>query len=220
VIQGLKPWQLSFLIHASLVVSFWIISNFKIPESEMVEVPVEISEPPPKEVQNLTEVKERPKVVLKSVNEPVPDSAPKREVFGASRNSYTDESLGNEGVEAKKGNTLTKEVDKALLGDEDADSLPTPTEEYLVSEMPSVLSEVRPLYPKEAREKELEGSVALDVLIDEKGKVRQVSVIEGPLIFRQDAIEAMKKFTFRPAKVDGKAVAVRIRYSLKFQLEY
>ena len=184
----------------------------------MYEVPIEIYEP--KDIQNLAEVKETPKVVLKSVNEAVPDSKPVREIFGASRESYTDETLGKEGVEAKKGNTLAKEVDKTQLLDSDASSLPTPTEEYLVSEMPVPLSGVRPVYPKEARDKQIEGSVAMDVLIDDKGKVRLASVIEGSEIFRASALEAMQKFLFRPAKVDGKPVAVRIRYSIKFKLEF
>jgi TonB family protein len=215
----LRPWQLSFLIHAGLAVAFLALTQLKLPETEVIEVPVEVVEPP-KEVQGLTEVKERPKVVLKSVNEPIPDAAPKREVFGANRNSYTDESVGDEGVEAKKGNTLAKEADKTVLLDSDADALPTPTEEYLVSEMPRVLTEVRPEYPKEARARELEGAVALDILIDDKGTVRDIAVVDGDPLFRPAAIAAMKKFVFRPAKVDGKPVAVRIRYSLKFLLEY
>lgn len=214
----LRPLPLSVFFHISLVVMFYVVTGIHIPVKETVEVPVVVSEP--KEIQNLTEVKEKPKVILKSVNEPIPDTTPKREVFGANRNSYTDESVGDDGVSAKKGNTLAKEVDKTKLEDSDADSLPTPTEEYLVSEMPSVLSEVRPVYPPEARSKGLEGSVAMDVLIDENGNVRQVSVIEGEEVFRAGAKEAMKKFKFKPAKVDGKSVAVRIRYSLKFQLEY
>ncbi len=157
---------------------------------------------------------------MKSVNEVVPEKKPTREIFGASRNSHTDKSLGKEGVEAKKGNTLAKEVDQTKLLDSDASNLPTPTEEYLVSDMPVPLSEIRPDYPKEAKEKRIEGAVAMDVLIDASGKVRQVSVIEGPEIFRKNALEAMKKFLFRPAKVSGKAVAVRIRYSIKFKLEF
>jgi outer membrane biosynthesis protein TonB len=50
--------------------------------------------------------------------------------------------------------------------------------------------------------------------------VRQVSVIEGESVFRNEALIAMKKFLFKPARVDGKPVSVRIRYSLKFLLEY
>lgn len=215
----LKPWHLSFGVHLAFAILFLVLTRVPFSlETETIQVPIEVSVP--KDVQNLTEVKEKPKVVLKSVNEPLPEAKPTREIFGANRDSHTDSSLGSEGIAAKKGNTLAKEVDQIKLEDSDASSLPTPTEEYLVSEMPVVSSEVRPNYPKEAKDKQLEGTVALDVLIDDAGKVRQVSVIEGPEIFRSAAVEAMKKFLFRPAKVDGKAVAVRIRYSLKFQLEY
>jgi protein TonB len=217
-LQTLRPWQVSFLFHAVFVALAVILTYFRFSPIERYEVPIEIYEP--KDMQNLAEVKEAPKVVLKSVNEPVPDSKPVREIFGASRESYTDKTLGKDGVEAKKGNTLAKEVDKTQLLDSDASSLPTPTEEYLVSEMPVPLSEVRPVYPKEAKDKQIEGSVAMDVLIDDKGKVRLANVIEGSEIFRASALEAMKKFLFRPAKVDGKPVAVRIRYSIKFKLEF
>jgi protein TonB len=219
-VEALKPWQLSFLFHFGTAALIMALSFFRITTNDVYEVPIEISEPA--QVQNLNEIKEKAKVVLKSVNEPVPEPAakPAREIFGANRNSYTDSSVGDEGVNAKKGNTLAKAVDETKLEDSDASNLPTPTEEYLVSEMPVVLSEVRPAYPKEAREKQLEGAVALDVLIDEQGMVRQVKVIEGAEIFRAGAVEAMKKFRFKAAKVDGKAVAVRIRYSLNFKLEF
>lgn len=215
----LRPWQVSFLFHFLLAATFVVVMKIRIPETEFIEVPIVIEEP--KEVQNLSEVNEKPKVVLKSVNEPVPQSKPTREVFGANRRSYTDETVSDsEAVEAKRGNTLAKAADKEVLQDSDADALPTPTEEYLVSEMPSVLSEVRPVYPKVARDQRLEGAVVMDILIDEAGAVRQVTLVEGPEVFRPGALEAMKKFKFRPAKVDGKSVAVRIRYTLRFELEY
>ena len=216
--QALRPWQVSFLFHLTCAAMIVAVSFYRPTPTEVYEVPIEINAP--EDIQNLTEVKEAPKVVLKSVNEPVPSAKPAREIFGASRDSYTDKTVGAEGVEAKKGNTLAKEMDQTKLLDSDATSLPTPTEEYLVSEMPVPLSEIRPTYPKEAKDKQVEGTVALDVLIDQAGKVRQVSVIEGPQVFRASALEAMKKFLFRPAKVDGKPVAVRIRYSLNFKLEF
>ncbi len=216
--QALRPWQVSFLFHLTCAAMIVAVSFYRPTPPEVYEVPIEINAP--EDIQNLTEVKEAPKVVLKSVNEPVPSAKAAREIFGASRDSYTDKTVGAEGVEAKKGNTLAKEMDQTKLLDSDATNLPTPTEEYLVSEMPVPLSEIRPTYPKEAKDKQVEGTVALDVLIDQAGKVRQVSVIEGPQVFRASALEAMKKFLFRPAKVDGKPVAVRIRYSLNFKLEF
>lgn len=218
---GLKPWQSSFLIHALLVAFFLVVTKLNLSPTEMIEVPIEITMP--EEVQNLAEIKEKPQVVLKSVNTPQDESKKTnvREVFGASRQSYTDNSVADDqAVNAKRGNTLAKEVDDKVLLDSDVDSLPTPTEEYLVSEMPVVLSEVRPVYPKEAREKQIEGAVVLDVLVDSLGNVRQVNIIEGLDIFKNGAVQAMKKFRFKPARVDGSPVAVRIRYTLRFELEY
>lgn len=217
--QSLKSWQVSSLLHIVAVAFFAGVTLLRIAPEQVYEVPIEISGPA--DIQNIAEIKEEPKVVLKSVNEAVPGNKPVREIFGASRDSYTDESIGADvGVVAKKGNTLAKAVDDTVLLDSDAGALPTPTEEYLVSEMPLVISEVRPNYPQEAREKRIEGAVALDVLIDQFGAVRKVSIIDGPEIFRSGAIDAMKRFKFKPALVDGKPVAVRIRYVLNFKLEY
>jgi outer membrane biosynthesis protein TonB len=60
----------------------------------------------------------------------------------------------------------------------------------------------------------------MDILVDQNGVVRQANVVEGEDIFRMGAIDAMKKFKFKAAEVDGRAVAVKIRYTLRFLLEY
>lgn len=215
--HALRPWQVSFVTHTLVVGGLCALTFIETTPPEFIEVPV--VESVPVEAQSLEKVEEKPKVVLKSVN--TPEQAPAkvaREVFGASRNSYTDSEGGV--VEAKKGNTLAKEADKEVLKDSDADALPAPTAAYLVSEMPSVLSEVRPEYPKAARDQKIQGPFVMDVLIDGAGKVRQVSAVEGNDIFREAALAAMQKFKFRPALVDGKPVAVKIRYTLRFELEY
>jgi TonB family protein len=218
--ETLRSWQLSFLIHAGAGVIFMALIALSPPAPERIEVPVVIAEPP-REVQNLAEVKEKPSVVLKSVNEPQPAAKAGREVFGINRDAHTDDSvLDREAVSAKRGNTLTKASDQEVLRDDDPSALPEPTEEYLVSEMPAVLSEVRPAYPPEARARQQEGAVIMDILVDDKGAVRQVDVIDGDPIFRPGAVEAMRRFRFRPAKVDGSPVAVRIRYTLRFELEF
>lgn len=214
----LGPWQLSFILHAVLAGAFVVLTKLSLPVPDVYEVPIYTE---PLEVQKLTEVKEeKPKVVLKSINEQA-TALPTREVFGANRNSYTDDSVNEaEAVSAKKGNTVAKTTDTEILNAEDADALPTPTEEYLVSEMPRVVSEVRPEYPKEARDKKIESKVVMDILIDQNGNVRQANVVSGEQIFRQGALAAIKKFRFRPAMVEGKSVAVKIRYTLNFELEY
>lgn len=219
---AMSPWQISLGIHgllAGAALFLFLLKPSLPPEVinvPVVEVPEEAAPLKPIEVK-------KPSVVLKSVNEPKPDSSTEkaREVYGMNRRSYTDETVSDaEAVTAKKGNTLAKEQDEDRLLDSDPDSLPTPTEEYLVSEMPQVLSEVKPTYPPEAREKRIEGDVVLDILIDQSGIVRDAKVVEGERIFWAGALAAIKNFKFKPAKVDGESVAVRIQYRIVFELEY
>jgi TonB family protein len=208
-------------IHLFMILFFFVILKFDFQIKPATEkMIVEIFEPI--EAQKIQEITETQKIVLKSVNEQTKDQQQKvvREVFGANRNSYTDSNNSATAISVKLGNTVTKEVDNKLLNENDVDSLPTPTEEYLVSQMPQVIREVKPKYPEEARLKKIEGDVVLDILIDQNGKVRQANIIEGDPIFRLTALEAIKSFLFKPAQVSGKNVAVKIRYILKFKLEY
>lgn len=212
--ERLNAWYISFLVHlvpALAVLIFILVSN-KVTETYDVPIYVEDNVVP---TQTLRPETKAP-VVLKSVNSHPKAKAPTRAVFGTSRNTYTSE----EGVvDAKRGNTLAKEVDNSILNENDADSLPSPTDEFLVSQMPVVINEIKPIYPAKARESKQEGSVVVDALIDAKGKVRQIIVLEGQDIFREAAVNAMKQFVFSPAQVEGRPVAVRIRYTLNFRLE-
>ena len=223
-----SSWGQSLAIHLSVAFFFtlgvWLSNlSFK-PRRETFEIPIELTLPDTP--APLKELEQQKPVVIKSVNTPTPETSeaakaePKivRQVYGASRKSLT-ASEGESGIDFKKGNTLAKEADSTVLTDQDVDVLPEPTEEYLVSQMPQVLAEVRPEYPEAAKAERKEGSVALNVLIDDQGKVRQVEVIEGDALFATPAIEAMKKFQFKPAIMEGKNVAVRIRYTLRFVLE-
>lgn len=187
---------------------------------QMLQVPVQVSVPA--QVQQLQKLEERPQVVLKSVNASKHTAAEKktRAIFGVSRQSQTAAPGDESAIVAKQGNTLAKEVDRDVLTSDDADALPVPTEEYLVSQMPQVLSEVRPIYPAEARAKNMEGAVVLSILIDAAGQVRDAQVMSGPEIFRAGALAAMRQFRFRPALVEGKSVAVKIAYTIRFSLNY
>jgi TonB family protein len=212
----LTPLQLSLLIHGTLLAMFGLML-LRPSKPQLIEVPIYSR---PMQEQVIKQEEEKPKVVLKSVNQQKQfEQKSGRQVFGINRQSLTSPDEVS-GVEAKKGNTLTKEVDRETLTEDDPDSLPVPTEEYLVNEMPSVSYEVRPTYPPQARQQGLEGVVTLSILIDAEGKVRDIQFIEGPELFRQGAIEAMAQFRFRPAKVEGQGVAVRIRYKIRFSLDY
>jgi protein TonB len=63
-----------------------------------------------------------------------------------------------------------------------------------------IVSRVDPDYPREARKKEIEGSVIADVYIDEKGDVTEVKIVEGkpPRIFDAAARAALMQWKFAP----------------------
>ena len=139
-----------------------------------------------------------------------------REVFGISPKSVT----SPQGEEVKAGNTVAKAPDQEILKPGDPDALPVPSEEYLVTSMPELQSEVRVPYPPEAKKRGIQGAVVMNLLIDDSGKVREVTLVEGPNTeLNAAAMTAAKGFRFSAAMIQKKPVAVRIRYLYRFVLE-
>lgn len=75
-------------------------------------------------------------------------------------------------------------------------------------------------YPEEARRLGIEGEVALRLVVDEEGHVRDVKVMRDPGHgFGSVAQRSAKVYCrFRPAKKDGEAVATEIPYTIRFEL--
>lgn len=175
------------------------------------------------------EVYEAPKLVDKTLNlqppkpelaKPAPPPPETKKVFGVSRKALTTSSVDASSAEIKTGNTVAKEMDDLKLDPNDVDSLPIPADEFLVTSMPVLVSEVRIAYPEEAKKAGIEGPVVMDLLIDEQGKVRQVNLVKGPGFgLNEAALTAIKNFQFRPAKIKEQSVAVKIRYTYRFILE-
>lgn len=85
---------------------------------------------------------------------------------------------------------------------------------------PSIVSEVRIVYPEEARRAGVEGSVRLKVTIDETGKVTEVAVLAGPGYGLDEAArDALRRFRFTPATQKGEAVRYSFFYTYTFLLD-
>lgn len=77
-----------------------------------------------------------------------------------------------------------------------------------------------PMYTEVARQEGLQGIVILQALISEQGVVEDVEVIRGlPLGLTETAIEALRQWTFEPATLDGKPVAVFYNLTFNFRLQ-
>jgi periplasmic protein TonB len=83
-------------------------------------------------------------------------------------------------------------------------------------QMPKVISSPSPVYPEIARTQHFEGVVVMDALIDATGAVADVKYISGPLVFRQAAIDALKKWKYQPARLDGQPTSVHVNVSMNF----
>jgi protein TonB len=84
---------------------------------------------------------------------------------------------------------------------------------------PAFLHREMPQYPILARRLGKEGKVILRLIINEKGNLLNVEVVENAGYgFTEAAIAAVKKSTFLPAKKDGKPIASRALLPIKFKL--
>jgi periplasmic protein TonB len=86
---------------------------------------------------------------------------------------------------------------------------------------PKPLQTVEPIYPPEEKENKVEGAVICEVVINEQGKVESATVQKssGSANLDQAAIDAIEKWTFEPATLDGKPVAVFYHLAINFELD-
>lgn len=213
-----KPLVISTFWHGLVVLlifTLWLVQNKK-HLSKKVEFTV-IAPSEPKVFTKPLDDKPVAQPLAKKI-----ESVKPRAVFGLNRNALTTsaDAATENSVVLKEGNTLAKQQDQEKLNIEDPSSLPVPTDEFLVTSMPVLVSEVRIPYPKSAREANVEGPVVMDLLIDIEGKVRSVTLVSGPGFGLDDAaMNAVRGFQFKPAKLEAQSVAVKIRYTYRFVLE-
>jgi TonB family protein len=212
-----KPIVVSSLIHLVIVGAIFglLLFRYHSPVIKKIEFTVVRPAEPKVLSKPIEEIQIAPPLAKKIETKP-------RAVFGLNKNTLTTSRSDSPdtSVVVKEGNTIAKAQDTEKLNPEDETALPNPTDEFLVSSMPILVSEVRIPYPKQAREANVEGPVVMELLIDADGKVRKVELISGPGYgLNEAAVLALQTFKFKPAKVDNQSVAVKIRYTYRFVLE-
>jgi periplasmic protein TonB len=84
---------------------------------------------------------------------------------------------------------------------------------------PSILSKVEPEYSEEARKAKWQGTVVLQLVVDEHGLPRDMKITRSlGLGLDQKAIEAVGKWRFKPGMKDGKPVPVIATIEVNFRL--
>jgi protein TonB len=165
----------------------------------------------PKPTKNLTPT-ERPDESNRATDTPV---------FGISMEST---SAAGSGPALRVGNTLqTKPKDHVRESDRaGSGGLAPPVPVYEVTKMPLPRGGTCPPgpYTDEAREAGLEGTVILSFVVDERGRVRDIKVLQGlGLGLTEAAKRAVQACAFSPGERDGKPVPTRIpSFKVRFSL--
>jgi TonB family protein len=92
------------------------------------------------------------------------------------------------------------------------------------SELPVLVSRVDARYPDAARRLNLSGEVMLRIVVERSGSVGRIGVLTaGPAGMTEAAVDAVRRWTYRPARVHGQPVTVwkvvRIRFSQTVERE-
>jgi TonB family protein len=108
-------------------------------------------------------------------------------------------------------------------GAEDLSSVPVPKRPVDVSAgvmAANLVSAPEPSYPKLASLTRTQGNVVMEAVISKDGTVEEVHVIKGHRLLRGAAKNAVRKWRYRPYKVDGVPVDVATTVSVDFSLHH
>ena len=78
---------------------------------------------------------------------------------------------------------------------------------------------VTPDFPMDMRRANVSGVVTINCLVDPRGEVQDLKVVKSTNVaFIQPALEALKKWKFKPEQRDGSSVPIRVTIPIKFSM--
>jgi protein TonB len=82
-----------------------------------------------------------------------------------------------------------------------------------------LITSVPPAYPSLAKSQRVSGNVVIDALIDVNGHVTTMKVVSGPTLLHQAAMDALKRWKYQPATLDGKPAPMHLTVTIQFRLQ-
>lgn len=84
---------------------------------------------------------------------------------------------------------------------------------------PVLVRRVEPVYPEPARKARLEGEVILEAIIAAGGEIEEVRVAKSAgVLLDASAKDAVERWKYRPATLNGRAVRVLLTVTIRFRL--
>jgi protein TonB len=85
---------------------------------------------------------------------------------------------------------------------------------------PEKISAPPPVYTEQARKARLQGVVIVEAIIDTQGNVVDAHILKGmPMGLDLAALDAVEKWKFKPATLEGKPVKVYYTLTVNFKLQ-
>ena len=75
-----------------------------------------------------------------------------------------------------------------------------------------------PIYPQNARKKNVTGTVHLRVIISRDGTIKQIEVVYGPQMLIQSALDCVRQWRYEPTLLNGRAVEVETFIDVTYEL--
>ena len=82
----------------------------------------------------------------------------------------------------------------------------------------NLLTSVDPVYPPIAQAAHVQGAVVLHAIIDSDGTIQRLTIISGPPMLVQAAVDAAKQWTYKPYLLNGTPVEVETTITVTFHL--
>ena len=77
-----------------------------------------------------------------------------------------------------------------------------------------ILHKQDPVYPTDANG--VSGAVVMMATIDDQGRVDKLSAVSGAQVLRDSALEAVRKWTYKPFLLNGRPVFVQTTVTVDF----
>lgn len=81
-----------------------------------------------------------------------------------------------------------------------------------------LIHQVRPVYPKAARQKRIEGTVTLRARITKAGDLQDITVLRGNPVFVPEAVRVAKQRRYTPCFIESEPVEVISTFDINFNL--
>jgi len=80
-----------------------------------------------------------------------------------------------------------------------------------------LLHRVEPTYPPEARSENLQGIIAVDIVVGRDGSVVSMKALNGPEVLARAAMDALRWWKFEPFRVNGEAAVAETTVAVEFR---